>query len=104
MMRVRTLAAVGLMVVVCAWQAPEATGRSKKSIRSAGGPAPFSLTASDGTGLRLVALRARVVVDGPLAFTELRLTFRNAQNRQREGRFSIALPPTASVSLKFPHL
>ena len=41
--------------------------------------APMSLTASDGTGLRLVSLNARAVVDEPLAFTELKLAFQNPQ-------------------------
>jgi len=38
---------------------------------------PIALTASDGTGLALRELRAEAVVDGPLAYTELRLTFDN---------------------------
>src|SRR5262245_25875654 len=38
--------------------------------------APLSLTASDGTGLELVSLVAKGVVDDPLAFTELRMTFK----------------------------
>src|SRR5690349_15139768 len=41
---------------------------------------PLSLTASDGTGLELVGLDARAVVDGPLAFTELHLSFANPQD------------------------
>ncbi len=60
--------------------------------------APFDLTASDGTGLRLVTLDARGVVEAPLAFTELRLTFENPGDRVIEGRFHIALPTGASVS------
>ena len=59
---------------------------------------PISLTASDGTGLALTKLHARAVVHGPLAFTELRLTFRNPTDRTLEGRFEITLPDTASVS------
>ncbi|HEU4535663.1 MAG TPA: VIT domain-containing protein, partial [Polyangiaceae bacterium] len=59
---------------------------------------PFALTASDGTGLRLVSLRARAVVDDPLALTELRLTFDNPESRQLEGTFRITLPPGAAVS------
>ncbi len=59
---------------------------------------PMSLTASDGTGLRLVTLDARAVVDGPLAFTELRLRFENPQDRVIEGRFAITLPPGAAIS------
>lgn len=60
--------------------------------------APMSLTASDGTGLRLATLTARSVVEGPLAFTELRLSFDNPEDRQLEGRFSITLPPGAAIS------
>ncbi|MCB9717257.1 MAG: hypothetical protein H6712_25635 [Myxococcales bacterium] len=60
--------------------------------------APMSLTASDGTGLRLASLTARSVVEGPLAFTELRLSFDNPEDRQLEGRFSITLPPGAAIS------
>ncbi len=60
--------------------------------------APMSLTASDGTGLRLASLTARAVVEGPLAFTELRLSFDNPEDRQLEGRFAITLPPGAALS------
>jgi tetratricopeptide (TPR) repeat protein len=60
--------------------------------------APISLTASDGTGLELVSLHARVVIDDPLAFTELHLAFRNPEPRRREGRFEIVLPERAAVS------
>jgi Vault protein inter-alpha-trypsin domain len=59
---------------------------------------PLDLTASDGTGLVLAALSARAVIDDPLAFTELHLTFQNPEARQLEGRFRIALPPGATVS------
>lgn len=58
----------------------------------------ISLTADDGTGLQLVKLQARGVVDGPLAFTELRMTFRNPSKRRLEGRFQLTLPPEAAVS------
>jgi hypothetical protein len=61
------------------------------------GPA-LSLTASDGTGLRLVSLRARSVVNDPLAFTELHLAFENPQPRVLEGTFRLVVPPGASVS------
>ena len=54
--------------------------------------APLELTASDGTGLRLVELTARGVLEPPLAFTELRMSFENTENRVREGRFRITLP------------
>ncbi|HOX47189.1 MAG TPA: TonB family protein [Myxococcota bacterium] len=60
--------------------------------------APLSLTASDGTGLRLLVLEARAVVQPPLAFTELYLVFENPQDRVLEGQFRIALPQGASLS------
>ncbi|MFT3694069.1 MAG: VIT domain-containing protein [Kofleriaceae bacterium] len=60
--------------------------------------APWSLTASDGSGLELKHVDARAVVEGPLAFTELHLTFRNPEDRVREGTFAIALPDHAAVS------
>ncbi|HVY44636.1 MAG TPA: VIT domain-containing protein, partial [Minicystis sp.] len=59
---------------------------------------PLSLTASDGTGLRLTSLDARAVVEGPLAFTELHLAFENPLDRVLEGRFAVTLPPGATVS------
>ena len=60
--------------------------------------APFQLTASDGTGLEVVSLKARAVVQGPLALTELHLTFDNPESRTIEGRFQIDLPPNAAIS------
>ena len=60
--------------------------------------AAIALTASDGTGLRLASIVARAVVDGPLALTELHLTFENPEDRVREGRFHITLPARATVS------
>jgi len=68
---------------------------------AAGGPpaeAPYSLTAADGTGLKLVALDARAVVDGPLAFTELHLAFENPQPRVIEGHFKVTMPDGAAIS------
>jgi tetratricopeptide (TPR) repeat protein len=59
---------------------------------------PIQLTASDGSGLALVGLEARAVVDDPLAFTELHLVFENTEDRVREGTFSIVLPQGASIS------
>ncbi|WP_394832863.1 tetratricopeptide repeat protein [Pendulispora rubella] len=59
---------------------------------------PLRLTASDGTGLRLTRLKARAVLDEPLAYTEVRLAFENPENRTLEGRFEITLPPGATVS------
>jgi tetratricopeptide (TPR) repeat protein len=62
-------------------------------------PAPaIALTGSDGSGLELVSLQANAVVEDPLAFTELRLVFRNPEPRVREGRFRITLPSGASIS------
>ncbi|HRI07743.1 MAG TPA: VIT domain-containing protein, partial [Nannocystaceae bacterium] len=73
---------------------PEAPAMSDQAQHKA----PFSLTASDGAGLRLVALTARGVVEGPLAFTELRLVFDNPEDRTIEGRFEIEMPPGAAIS------
>jgi len=67
------------------------------SVAFAVGGSPLALTASDGTGLRLAELHAQAVVDGPLAFTELRLTFENPADRQLEGTFRITLPQGASL-------
>jgi hypothetical protein len=61
-------------------------------------PPPIALTASDGGGLAMRSLKARAVIDGPLAVTELTMTFHNTENRRREGRFTIALPDGAAVS------
>ncbi len=58
---------------------------------------PFSLTSSDGSGLVLRRVEARVVLDGPLAWTELWLTFHNPEPRVREGRFTVTLPPDAAL-------
>ncbi|HZJ65473.1 MAG TPA: VIT domain-containing protein, partial [Kofleriaceae bacterium] len=60
--------------------------------------APWSLTASDGSGLMLTRVDARAVFQGPLAFTELHLYFHNPEPRVREGTFAIALPAHAAVS------
>lgn len=60
--------------------------------------APVSLTTTDGAGLQLIDYDARVVVEGPLAFTELHLTFDNPEQRIREGRFQIRLPQDAAIS------
>lgn len=59
---------------------------------------PMSLTSSDGTGLVLQSITARSVIEDPLAFTELRLVFRNPEPRQIEGQFEITLPPGAAIS------
>ena len=57
-----------------------------------------SLTASDGTGLKLHQFKAQIVLDGFLAFTELKMVFYNPENRRREGRFQIILPHNAAIS------
>lgn len=62
-----------------------------------GGP-PVHLTSSDGVGLRLTQYKAKVAVQGPLAFTELHLKFHNPQDRILEGRFEITLPEGAALS------
>ena len=58
---------------------------------------PLSLTASDGTGLKLTSMTANAVVDGGLAFTELHLAFENPQDRTLEGTFRVSLPQGASL-------
>ncbi|MFL6197355.1 MAG: VIT domain-containing protein [Thermoanaerobaculia bacterium] len=60
--------------------------------------APIQLTTSDGTGLALVALEVNGLLEPPLAFTELHLTFENPRDERIEGRFRIALPPGAALS------
>ena len=57
----------------------------------------FSLMAADGRALRLDRFEVKAVVEGPLAFTEVRLTFENPDNRTLEGTFKIALPRRASI-------
>ncbi|HEY5925475.1 MAG TPA: VIT domain-containing protein, partial [Kofleriaceae bacterium] len=59
---------------------------------------PWTLTASDGSGLLLTRVDAKAVFEGPLAFTELHLYFHNPENRVREGTFQITLPQRAAVS------
>ena len=59
---------------------------------------PWSLTASDGSGLVLARVEAKAVFEGPLAFTELHLYFHNPEDRRREGTFQITLPSGAAVS------
>lgn len=60
--------------------------------------APVSLTASDGSGLLLTHFAAEAVIHGPLAFTELHLSFHNPEDRQIEGRFAVTLPEDAAIS------
>ena len=85
---------LALLVALCAASAVA------QPLKMAAGPveAPYSLTAGDGTGLQLVGLDARAVVDGPLAFTELHLTFKNPQPRTIEGHFKVTMPEGAAIS------
>ncbi|MFT3926368.1 MAG: VIT domain-containing protein [Myxococcales bacterium] len=62
------------------------------------GALPPHLTGTDGEGLALVSVNAQVIVQPPLAFTELHLRFRNPEPRRREGNFEITLPPSAALS------
>lgn len=59
---------------------------------------PWTLTASDGSGLLLSRVDAKAVFEGPLAYTELHLYFYNDESRIREGTFQITLPQNAAVS------
>src|SRR5688572_24833792 len=59
---------------------------------------PVRLTSSDGTGLKLTALKAQAAIEDPLALTELHLTFENPEDRVLEGTFRITLPQGASLS------
>ncbi|MCH9688304.1 MAG: AgmX/PglI C-terminal domain-containing protein [Deltaproteobacteria bacterium] len=61
-------------------------------------PPPISLTASDGTGLTLVSVKADAVVEDPVALTQLELAFDNPYDRVVEGRFEVLLPPGAQVA------
>src|SRR4051794_20643558 len=78
--------------------APKPGTRRATNVLTPEPSAPLSLTGSDGSGLELLSLTAQAVVDDPLAFTELHLTFRNPENRTREGRFRITLPSGATIS------
>ncbi|HEU4408182.1 MAG TPA: AgmX/PglI C-terminal domain-containing protein [Polyangiaceae bacterium] len=70
-------------------------GEKKKGDEPA---ASIALTASDGTGLKLAALDSRGVIEGPLAFTEIRLAFDNPEDRTLEGTFRVTLPQGATIS------
>lgn len=61
-------------------------------------PSGISLVTADGIALTLKSLSARSVVQGPLAFTELRLSFVNSEPRIVEGQLRMTLPPGAAVS------
>src|SRR5574338_786609 len=81
------------------WKPPtRSVMKAKRSAPQREPIAPWSLTASDGSGLELVSIDARAVIEGPLAFTELHLRFKNPEPREREGTFSITLPARSAVS------
>jgi tetratricopeptide (TPR) repeat protein len=113
----RTATLFGLLVLAAVGVVAGATSDKKADTRPAAGfvsssfrfspsgsmlvtepAAPIQLTASDGTGLSLVALEANGVLEPPLAFTEMHLTFENPRDQRIEGRFRIALPPGAALS------
>lgn len=75
-----------------------AAGKGFVAARADAPTPPMSLTASDGSGLRLVSLHANAVVDDPLAVTDLELTFHNPSPEVIEGKFELALPPGASIT------
>ena len=101
-MRRSTLALGAFLVFACSNGAGTAAGELETELFE-GEPTPtrtppMSLTASDGTGLRLVSLAMRAALDDPMAFTEVHLTFENPNDRIIEGNFTIMLPPGASLS------
>ena len=108
-MRRKDLFVVPLVCLLCAgyalaqrlqnviWQPlPPKNPDAERVLRPIG--PPMSLTSSDGAGLILQSLTARSVIEDPLAFTELRLVFKNPEPRQIEGQFEITLPPGAAIS------
>ncbi|MCB9669608.1 MAG: hypothetical protein H6734_09085 [Alphaproteobacteria bacterium] len=87
-----------LLALACSTSTRAAPAADLAWVDTASAAAPLSLTAADGTGLALREMRVEAVVDGPLAFTELHLTFDNPEDRRIEGRFEITLPTGAAVS------
>lgn len=91
-----------LLLVGCAATPPTPQALAPKAAVQSVAPkapeAPLKLTAQDGTGLELVKLDAKAFVQGPLAFSQLHLTFKNPQSRVVEGRFEITLPEGAAIS------
>lgn len=86
----------------CAQAPPEPEPDPASEEEEAQGDSPvvptMRLTASDGTGLELVALEVRGAVQGPLGFTELHMVFDNPEPRVLAGQFTIDLPPGAALS------
>jgi hypothetical protein len=91
---------LGFSVVMHPRMTPAQTAKLPLLVARPAAPpaAAISLTGSDGSGLELVSLQAHAVIEDPLAFTELRLVFKNPESRVREGRFRITLPSGATVS------
>ncbi len=59
---------------------------------------PFQLTSSDGVGLEIQRIHARVAIEDPIAVTQLELTFENPEARTLEGRFTFVVPEGAALS------
>ena len=59
---------------------------------------PLALTATDGTAMELVSMSGDALVDDPLAWTQLHLTFKNPEARVLEGRFQVQLPEGADIA------
>ncbi len=72
------------------------SNKSKEIIREV--DSPISLSTSDGAGLVLKSYESNTVLDGFFAFTEVKLSFYNPENRQREGRFRVTLPDNARLA------
>lgn len=69
-----------------------------QAITPAPAEAPLSFSDPDGQDLVLEKLDVRAAVQGPLSLTELELFFRNPYPKRMEGRFTITLPPGATIS------
>lgn len=89
---------MGAMQRVAVSAVPLPLVQASQQIAVADIQAPWTLTASDGSGLLVTKVDAKAVLQGPLAFTELHLYFHNTEDRVREGTFAITLPPGAAVS------
>lgn len=79
-------------------EVPVASGKGFVSPKLAAIPSPLSLTASDGSGLELIAMSARAEVDDPMAVTHLELRFDNPKDQVIEGKLQLTLPPGASIT------
>jgi len=85
------------VVTVEAPQPPVVGGKGFVSARADAVAPPISLTASDGSGLRMLSLQAKAMVDDPIATTELELGFLNPRSEVIEGKLELALPPGAAI-------